>query len=119
MNHSKGNNHSSRIKCKHNGKWTVGNSVYISVKCFAAVVESSSFMFVGFSTKQMTLLATTSTILIFAVSRASFRKGITPPKLPQTFTVLHDITSQKTLIFPYRIMWRGEKRRIQGFGEKP
>jgi len=72
MNHSKGNNHSSRIKGKHDGKWTVETTVYISANCFVVVVviESSSCRLVGFSTKQMTLLAATSMILRFAVSRA-------------------------------------------------
>jgi hypothetical protein len=74
MNHSKGNNHSSRIKGKHDGKWTVETTVYISANCFVVVVvvviESGSCRLVGFSTKQMTLLAATSMILRFAVSRA-------------------------------------------------
>ena len=72
MDHSKGNNHSSRIKGKHNGKWTVRTSVYISVKCFA-VFESSTSTFVGFTTKQITLLSATSMILRFAVSRAMLK----------------------------------------------
>jgi hypothetical protein len=61
-------------KGKHNGKWTVGNSVDNSVNCFA-VFESSSFTFVGFSTKQVTLLAATSMILRFSVSRAMLKTG--------------------------------------------
>jgi hypothetical protein len=47
----------------------------------------------------------------------AFRKGIIPPKRPQTYRDLHDITSQKT--FPGSITWRGKKRRIQGFGGEP
>jgi hypothetical protein len=39
----------------------------------------------------------------------AFRKGAIPPKRPQTFTDLHNITSQKTFIFLVGL--RGEERR--------
>ena len=69
MNHSKVNNHSSKIKGKQNEKWTAETSVYISANCFD-VFESSSFRFVGFGAKQVTLVAATSMVSRFAVSRA-------------------------------------------------
>jgi hypothetical protein len=68
MDHSKGNNHSSRVKRKHKGKWTV----YFSVNCFA-VSESGTYTFVGLGTKQMTLQAATSMVMRFAVSRAMLK----------------------------------------------
>ena len=72
MDHSKGNNNRSRLKGKHNGELIVGASVYISVNCFA-VFESSTFTFVGSKTKQITLVAATSVVFRFAVSRATLK----------------------------------------------